>query len=52
MKTVKEIAEQLNVSIHTVRQWIKWGKLKAEQTVTGYVVEEKELERFISTRKK
>ena len=39
MKTVKEIATQLNVSIHTVRQWIKLGKLRAEQTVTGYVVE-------------
>ena len=51
MKTVKEIATQLNVSIHTVRQWIKWGKLKAEHTVTGYIVKEEDLQEFLSKRK-
>lgn len=49
---VREFAEHMGVSIDTVRYWIRTHKLKAKMTPTGYVINEKERERFIETRGK
>ncbi len=52
--TVKEIANMLNTNPETVRRWIRSKKLKAQKysNKEGHVVDETELEQFLSTMPK
>lgn len=46
--TVKEIANIENVAIHTVRQWIRTGKLKANCNSKGYDITISQYDAFCS----
>lgn len=51
MLTVKELAEKYDVSIHTIRAWIREKKLKAKPTAKGYLINEEYFAQFIRDRK-
>lgn len=48
MLTVPEVAERLGRSPETVRRWIRAGKLASGKVGTQHVVDEAELEKFLS----
>lgn len=54
--TVTEISERMKVSIQTVRNWIKQGKLKADKIPKGlvfeYRIKETDLQDFIDKNMK
>jgi excisionase family DNA binding protein len=49
-QTVKELAERLEVSEATVRQWIKSGDLRAIDIGKGWRIADTDLERFLKSR--
>lgn len=49
--TVEEIADQLRVSIYTVREWIKAGKLEAVKVGKHYRVSETQLNNYLEANK-
>jgi excisionase family DNA binding protein len=49
-QTVQELAERLEVSEATVRQWIKSGELRAIDIGKGWRVADTDLERFLTAR--
>jgi excisionase family DNA binding protein len=49
-QTVHEIAERLEVSDATVRQWIKSGALRAVDIGKGWRVADTDLARFLTAR--
>jgi excisionase family DNA binding protein len=42
-----EVAEDLRVHVHTVREWIRQKKLKAEKFGRDYRIKRKDYEEFI-----
>ena len=52
MMTVKEVAQELNVSIRTVRRWISEGKLKAFKIGGVVRIPEEEYQKFIGNTPK
>ena len=48
--TVKDVARKLNVSIQTVRNYIKEGKIKAYKLDNVYRIPAKELDDFLEKR--
>ncbi len=48
--TVKDIAEQLQVTERSVRQAIADGRLKAKKALNKWVIPAAEFERFISSQ--
>ena len=44
MKTVKEVAELLNVYYRTIHLWIKQGKIKAKQVGRKYLITQEEID--------
>ena len=44
-----EVAEKLNVSIHTINKWLQEGKLKGVKVGNLWRVTETDLERFVKT---
>jgi excisionase family DNA binding protein len=49
-QTVKELAERLEVSEATVRQWIKAGELRAIDIGKGWRIADTDLDRFLRAR--
>ncbi len=49
--TVKQIADNLGVSVQAVRNWINNGELEAIDLGRGYRVHKDEYQRFINARK-
>jgi excisionase family DNA binding protein len=49
-QTVQELAERLEVSEATVRQWIKTGALRAIDIGKGWRIANTDLERFLKAR--
>lgn len=49
-QTVQELAERLEVAESTVRQWIKFGKLRAIDIGKGWRISDTDLERFLIAR--
>jgi len=49
--TLKEVCERLRLHENTVREYIKEGKITAIKFDRVWRVDEKDLERFIKTRK-
>jgi excisionase family DNA binding protein len=49
-QTVKELAERLEISEATVRQWIKSGDLRAIDIGKGWRIADTDLERFLKAR--
>jgi excisionase family DNA binding protein len=49
-QTVKELAERLEVSEATVRQWIKAGELRAIDIGKGWRIADTDLDRFLKAR--
>ncbi len=49
-QTVQELAERLDVSEATVRQWIKSGALRAIDIGKGWRIADTDLEHFLKTR--
>lgn len=47
--TVKEVAAYLKISIFTVREMIKAGRLKAIKVGKSYRIKRSELEKFLAT---
>ena len=47
MLTVKDVSEQLKVTVTTVYRWIYAGKLKAHKIQGVVRIQEKDLENFI-----
>jgi len=47
--TVEEVAQYLRVSIHTVREMIKAGKLPAVKVGKAYRIKQNDVEKFLST---
>lgn len=52
MYTLQEVADMLNVSNRTVRNWIKSGKLPAIKIVRQYRITKEDLEAFIQDSKR
>lgn len=50
MFTVTEICSLLDVSIETVRRWIRSGELKAQKNGKSYLVSRKDLRDYLSER--
>ena len=48
--TTEEIARQLNISVFTVRRYIRTGKLKAVKLEGGYRVRRQDFEQFLRER--
>ena len=48
--TVKEVARSLSVSLQTVRNYIKEGKIKAYKLDNEYRIPEKEYTKFLEDR--
>ena len=46
--TLKEVAEKLSVTVTTIRNYIRQGKLQSIKIVRKVYVKESELERFIN----
>jgi excisionase family DNA binding protein len=49
--TVKQIADQLGVSVQAVRNWINSGELEAIDLGHGYRIHKDEYQRFLQARK-
>jgi len=49
--TVEDIAEQLGVSVDTVRNWIKQGKLDAYKVGRDYRISREQFEKFMEERR-
>lgn len=49
--TVEEVSKILQIHWQTVLNYIKGGKIKAVKLERGYRVEQKDLQKFISSRK-
>ncbi|GAC1394496.1 MAG: hypothetical protein PVS3B3_25020 [Ktedonobacteraceae bacterium] len=49
--TVKQIADNLGVSVQAVRNWINGGELQAIDLGRGYRIHKDEYRRFIDVRK-
>ena len=49
-QTVKELAERLEVSEATVRQWIKAGERRAIDIGKGWRISDTDLEHFLKAR--
>ncbi len=49
--TVKQIADQLGVSVQAVRNWINNGELVAIDLGHGYRIHKNEYQRFLQERK-
>jgi excisionase family DNA binding protein len=49
-QTVKELAERLEVSEATIRQWIKAGELRAIDIGKGWRIADTDLDRFLKAR--
>ncbi len=49
--TVEDIAEQLGVSVDTVRNWIKQGKLEAYKVGRDYRISREQFEKFMEERR-
>lgn len=49
--TVKQIADQLGVSVQAVRNWINNGELEAIDLGHGYRIHKDEYQRFLQARK-
>ncbi len=49
-QTVKELAERLEISEATVRQWIKSGDLRAIDIGKGWRIADTDLDRFLKAR--
>ena len=52
MYTLQEVADMLNVSNRTVRNWIKSGKLPALKIVRQYRITKEDLAAFIQDSKR
>lgn len=52
MYTLQEVADMLNVSNRTVRNWIKSGKLPAMKIVRQYRITKEDLAAFIQDSKR
>ncbi|MGO1059505.1 helix-turn-helix domain-containing protein [Planococcus sp. FY231025] len=50
MFTVSEICNLLDVSIETVRRWIRSGELKAQKNGKSYLVSRKDLREYLSEK--
>ena len=50
MFTVSEICSLLDVSIETVRRWIRSGELKAQKNGKSYLVSRKDLRDYLSDK--
>lgn len=48
--TTEDIAEQLQISVFTVRRYIRSGKLKAVKLEGSYRIRRREFERFLKER--
>ena len=48
MLTVPEAARRVNRNPETVRRWIREGKLRASKVGTQHVIDENELEEFLT----
>lgn len=48
--TVKQVAEKLDLLPHTIRNYIRTGKLKAIQVNNTYLIKTEDLEEFIKNR--
>ena len=48
--TVKDVARKLNVSLQTVRNYIKEGKIKAYKLDSVFRIPSKELDNFLKER--
>ena len=44
----KEVAERLDVSIWTVRRYIKWEKLSAKKIMNKYLISEENIKEFLA----
>ena len=49
-QTVQELAERMEVSESTVRQWIKSGELRAIDIGKGWRIADTDLEHFLKAR--
>jgi excisionase family DNA binding protein len=49
--TVEDIAEELSVSVDTVRNWIKQGKLEAYKVGRDYRISREQFEKFMEERR-
>jgi excisionase family DNA binding protein len=49
--TVEDIAEQLGVSVDTVRNWIKQGKLEAYRVGRDYRISREQFDKFMEERR-
>ncbi len=48
--TTEDIAEQLQISVYTVRRYIRSGKLRAVKLEGSYRIRRTEFERFLRAR--
>lgn len=48
--TTKDIAQRLNISVSTVRRYIRAGKLKAVKLERAYRISPHDFERFLKER--
>jgi excisionase family DNA binding protein len=48
--TTEDIAEQLQISVYTVRRYIRSGKLRAVKLEGSYRIRRTEFERFLKQR--
>lgn len=48
--TTEDIAEQLQISVYTVRRYIRSGKLRAVKLEGSYRIRRTEFERFLKAR--
>ncbi|MFN8471802.1 MAG: helix-turn-helix domain-containing protein [Anaerolineae bacterium] len=48
--TTEDIAEQLQISVYTVRRYIRSGKLRAVKLEGSYRIRRSEFERFLRAR--
>lgn len=52
LKTVQQVAEELQCSEESVRIWIRRGKLKAYTTGKSYRISEEQLQEFLESDNK
>ena len=51
MLTVREVADQLNVSLKTVRYWIETGKIEGYRLGKEYRIRKQDFEKFLEQSK-